>query len=166
MTFSANMPKHMVEKAIKDPYYQPMLGEVFIRNWWTTFKTVFFLGDTVTVRAILMVASLGQAVGFYLPLHTIDRPYFADMRWLPAWAWGSLYMLHAAGQWWRFRSGPNMVAGFVVNFYGFLLWTFTTLLGCFASGTYSPTTALEWTVITVLGVALIRTGDPSDRMSP
>lgn len=153
-------------KRINDPQHINMVGERWALSHWDTFRTVFFYGDTVTVRALLMVASAAQALGFWLPLGTMDRPYFANMRFLPSWAWGLMYMFHAAGQWWRFRSGPNAAAGFLVNLYGFVLWTFTTLLGTFATHGYSPATALEWTCMAALFMALIRTGDVSDRMSP
>lgn len=153
-------------RMIHIPQRRVVRFEIWMRDNWHTFKMVLFYGDTVTVRGILMVASMGQAFGFLLPLGTLDRPYFADMRWLPSWAWGALYALHAAGQWWRFRAPPNILAGFGVNLYGFVLWTFTTMLATASTGTYSPSTALEWTVICALLAALVRTGDPADRMSP
>jgi hypothetical protein len=160
------MNRAYMQRRVTDPEYRPMLTEPTMRSNWATFRTVFFYGDTVTVRALLMVASLGQAVGFWLPLGTMDRPYFQDMRFWPGWVWGTLYTTHAAAQWWRFRAPANRLAGFMVNLYGFCLWTFTTLLGSFATRTYSPATALEWTVIAAMFFALIRTGDPSDRLSP
>jgi hypothetical protein len=155
-----------VRRYIDDQHRVDMMGERYIRSQWETFRVVFFYGDTVTVRAILMVASYLQAVGFFLPFGTMTRPYYADMRFLPGWAWGVAFTLHGMWQWWRFRSRPNMLLGFLVNLYGFLLWTFTTLLGTLATHTYSPATALEWTVIVALFAALIRTGDHQDRMSP
>lgn len=159
------MQARQMQRFLADPLHREMLGEAWVRSQWETFRAVFFMGDTVTIRALLMVASIGQAIGFILPLHTLDRPYFLDMRFLPGAAWAGLYTAHAAGQWWRFRSGENRLAGFLVNLYGFVLWTFTTSLGAFATGTYSPATALEWTVIVALFFAMIRTGDPNDRLS-
>lgn len=156
----------MFSKKMLEPNYKPSAIRVWAFNQWHTFRLIFLYGDTVTIRALLMVASAMQTVGFWLPLGTLERPAYVNMTIAPGWLWGALFLAHAAAQWWRFRSGPNRLMGFIVNLYGFVLWTFTTLLGTFAIGAYSPTSALEWTTIVALFATLVRTGDPSDRMSP
>ena len=71
---------------------------------------------------------------------------------------------------------PGAVAGFTpamgdakarlaVNFFGFVLWLYSTLCMNLALGYFPPSSALEWTIIAFAGWALYRTGLKSELVS-
>lgn len=135
---------------------------------WRIARRVFIEGDTTTIRVLLAVASVGFTAGLWLPLHTFDRPGFAVMRAvMPEWAWGALFLLHAAGVAWRLIDPlPRVGWAFAVNAYGLFLWIVSTGLITSAVGEYSPGTAMEITVLLAAFVALIRTGLNDEQFTP
>lgn len=161
-----HLTRQYLQRFIDDAHYKPMMGEIMFRSQWATFKQVFFLGDTTTVRALLMVASVWQGVAFIPAFGMLKRPFYAEMRFASGWYWAAAFMLHASLVWWRFRDHANRPAiGLAVNFYGFLLWTFMCTLESMQSHGFSASMGMEWTVIVAAFGALIRTGDKRDRTS-
>ena len=156
----------ILRRMLDDVHYKPMIGEIMIRSHMKTFRQVFFMGDTTTVRAIMFVSSIWQFVAFALPFNMLDRPFYAEMRFLPSWAWGVAFLAHSAGVWWRFRDHHNKpLIGYMVNGYGFFLWSFMCLLETMSIQRFSASMGMEWTVIAAAFGALIRTGDKDDRTS-
>lgn len=160
------MNRYFLQRLLDDARYQPMLGEIMLRSQLNTFKQVFFMGDTTTVRALLMVASIWQAIAFLLPINMLDRPFYSEMRFMPGWAWGVLFLLHSGAVWSRFRDHQNRpTLGYIVNGYGFFLWLFVCILETMGVQRFSAAMGMEWTVICAAFGALIRTGDKDDRTS-
>lgn len=152
------------QRRMTDPIYKPMGVEHSTLTWKRVLTIAFIEGDTTTVRAIMCLSSFWKGIGFLLP-GTMQRSYFADMTFFPGWVWALIFTAHTIGVLWRFRAGPNDVAGFVVNGYGVLIWFATTALGMMAIESFSPENGMELTVMCFAVVALYRTGDRNDRLS-
>ena len=161
-----HLGRRYLQRFVDDAHYQPMMGEIMVRSQLSTFRQVFFLGDTTTIRAVLMVASVWQTIAFLVSPWQMDRPFYSEMKIFPIWAWATAFALHAALVWWRFRDHRNRAAvGFAINLYGFLLWTFMCALESMRAVGFSASMGMEWTVIVAAFGALIRTGDKQDRTS-
>ena len=134
------------------------------RYCWTLLKLLFFTADTSTVR--LGLAGASSLFAAFLAFHTVfgtglfERPAYALMAQVgPAWFWIICFALHGAFSGWRLVDAVQRDRlGFVVNGFGFLIWTYSTLCINFALGQLLPSTAAEWMMIIGSGWAFYRTG--------
>lgn len=145
-----------------------------IREVLSIAYRVFWLGDTITIRTQLAIASIGFAVLLWLHPDAFDRRGFQGMAYaFNQWTWtraigavncwGALFVLHGVGVFWRLRERD--IWAVAINALGFFLWLVSTALINVSVGELTPSTALEMTVIVAAGVALLRTGlnDENDR---
>lgn len=127
--------------------------------------------DTFTVRLLIAWASGLYAVALIVAtlqgLELFTRPVYALMATVGnEWAWATAFLLHWAGVHWRILDPKEKVwAGITVNFFGFVLWLYSTLCMNLALGYFPPSSALEWTIIAFAGWALYRTGLKSELVS-
>lgn len=147
---------------------QPWTLLTRIRYYRRVLRVVFIEGDTNTIRVLLAGASFFYAAGLLLPLQTFSRPAFVGMRELaPEWVWATLFALHAIGVGWRqvdLVPRPNWA--FAINALGIGLWLLYIGLVTLAIGEYTPSTAMEITVLLAALVALVRTGFNDEPISP
>jgi hypothetical protein len=131
---------------------------------WRYFRlvtaAVFWHSDTTAVRALMAVASVFSALGLWFTEETFQRPGFEAMAYVASEnTWASLFMLHAAGVFWRVYdpvSRPRL--GFAISAFGIGLWMFSTALIYYAIGKYSFATGMELAVVMAAFIALLRTG--------
>lgn len=129
---------------------------------------VFWYSDTTTVRLILAVSSFGYCMGFWLPLHTLQRaPWTTLAAYGNSFTWGLAFMAHFVGVMWRILDTKSSVLwALAVNVWGLFIWAITTVLILITVGEYSPGMAMEITVIVAALVALIRTDLNREIASP
>lgn len=145
---------------------------------WVIYS-VFWLGDTTTIRVQLGLASFGFTLGLWLPLDTFSLQSFIGLsncfnfKSVPLsvraheWVWGGLFLLHALGVSWRLVDlTPRIKWAFVINAYGLVVWITTSGLITQTIGRYTPALSLEVVVILAAFVALIRTGLNDEQLSP
>lgn len=116
--------------------------------------------DTVTIRVILAMASLGFAACLLFGADVFERQGYHLVRKLGTEEWWSvLFVLHFLGVIWRVYDPVERIRwALVINAFGFALWAVMTLLINFSLGAVTPGTALEWTLVFASGWALYRTG--------
>ena len=139
-----------------------------LRHCYATVRRLVVEGDTTTIRVIMAIASLLYAIGLLVPIHTFARPSFAGMQALmPDWAWAVCFILHAVGVAWRLLDEvPRIAWAFAINAFGIAIWIMYTVLVTVTLGQYTPSTAMEITVLAAAIVALVRTGLNDEKFSP
>lgn len=122
--------------------------------------TVFRNADTITIRLLLAMASIGFAACLLLGDAVFARPgYHLMAKFGNEGAWAFLLMLHFFGVIWRVYDPVERIRwALVINSLGFVLWAVMTLFINLSLGSVTPGTALEWTLVAASGWALYRTG--------
>jgi hypothetical protein len=122
--------------------------------------TILKNADTVTIRLLLALASVGFAACLMFGTDVFERPGYHLMRKMGGeTAWSLMFMLHFAGVIWRVYDPVERIGwALLINSFGFVLWGVMTLLLNLALGSVTPGTALEWTLVLASGWALYRTG--------
>jgi hypothetical protein len=122
--------------------------------------TILRNADTVTIRVLLALASLGFASCLLLGDNVMLRPGYHLMRKVGnEVVWSALFALHFVGVLWRVYDPRERIGwALLVNAFGFVLWAVMTLCLNLALGSVTPGTALEWTLVCASGWALYRTG--------
>lgn len=132
-------------------------------------RAIFSLGDTAPVRLLLAWSSgfyaASLAINYAQGTALFDRPAYALMEVVRVgpfhgeWLWAFLFSLHFIGVHWRILDPKERVwAGIMVNFYGFVIWFYSTLSINLSLGVLLPTSSTEWVLILASGWALYRTG--------
>jgi hypothetical protein len=135
---------------------------------WRRVKSVtldiVFAPDTMTLRAILALASLLYGINLILASGTMSRTGFILMfNLMPNYVWSGLFLTHFVGLSWKFLAEkPKVGIALAVNSLGFFTWFLSTLainIDVFNKyGTLAPSTSLEIVVCAFAGWALFRTG--------
>lgn len=122
--------------------------------------TVFRNADTVTIRLLLAMASLGFAVCLVAGDNVFERQGYHFMnKFAGEWTWASLLIVHFVGVIWRVYDPVERIGwALLINALGFVLWAVMTLFINLSLGSITPGTALEWTLVFASGWALYRTG--------
>lgn len=122
--------------------------------------SVFRNADTVTIRLLLAMASIGFAACLVLGDNVFERQgYHLMSKFGNEWWWAVLLVLHFLGVIWRVYDPIERIGwGLVINSLGFALWAVMTLFINLSLGAVTPGTALEWTLVFASGWALYRTG--------
>lgn len=142
-----------------------------LRKRWciVVARAIFSLGDTAPVRLLLAWSSglyaISLAWSAAMGIAVFDRPGYALMELLTIgpfqgeWLWVGLFSLHFIGVHWRILDPKEKVwAGIMVNFYGLVIWLYSTLSINLSLGFLLPTSSTEWVLILASGWALYRTG--------
>lgn len=129
---------------------------------------VALFADTTTIRIILANASLLWVVASIIDPTAFHRPGFAVMAQLaPLWVWAAGFLLHFVGVYWRlFDPVSRPVWALAVNASGFFLWFTSTAAINVALGSFTPGSALEWTLCGASAWALYRTGLQPEIVTP
>lgn len=129
--------------------------------------TIFRNADTVTIRLLLAMASLGFAACLIFGNGVFERPGYHLMRKFGGeGVWAALFILHYVGVVWRLYDPVERVRwALVVNSFGFVIWAAMTLCLNLSIGSITPGTALEWTLVGASGWALYRTGLSGETVS-
>src|SRR3984885_858054 len=91
--------------------------------------SVFDDADTSLIRVLLANASLLWAAFVIFFPSTFERPSYEIMRTvMPGQWWAYAFLIHFVGVYWRtYDPIPRILAGLIINAYGFVLWFFTTV---------------------------------------
>lgn len=121
--------------------------------------SVFQDADTSLIRVLLANASLVWAA-FVLSTNAFDRPAYEIMRTVASGhVWAIAFLVHFVGVYWRtYDPSPRIVAGLIINGYGFVLWFFTSVSLNYYVGSLSPGTAAELVLCAASAWALYKTG--------
>lgn len=142
-------------KSIRQAYAGSMLP-------YMKYVTITILrnADTVTIRILLAMASVGFAGCLLLGNAVFARAGYHLMQKIgPEWFWAVLFMLHFFGVVWRLYDPVERIGwALIINSFGFVLWAVMTLCLNISLGSITPGTALEWTLVFASGWALYRTG--------
>jgi hypothetical protein len=118
--------------------------------------------DPYTIRAVLALGSFLWALG-QIPWNGFDpfslKGYEVLNLFGPSWMWAGLFVLHGGLVTWRLielKERPTWHR--VVNYFGFCLWSFTTLAFNLSLHRYTSGTALEWAMVLMSGFALAHSG--------
>jgi hypothetical protein len=138
------------------------------RRLWLMVVQVALFADTTTIRIILANASALWVVAAIADPGAFDRPGFVVMAHLaPMWVWAIGFLLHFAGVYWRlFDPISRPIWALAVNAFGFFLWFTSTAAINLALGTFTPGSALEWTLCGASAWALYRTGLHREIVTP
>lgn len=140
-----------------------------VNDWRKLAHIIFLEGDTVTIRVLLALGSVGWTIGLWLPLETFDRSLYAGMNWpfvriglsgrVAEFTWGLIFLLHFIGVSWRLIDAvPRRGWAFAINSYGFFIWLVSTGLMASAFGEYAPHNAMNWVMVLASFGALCRHG--------
>jgi hypothetical protein len=126
-----------------------------------TVRLLFSRLDTFTIRFILASGSVLWAIGvFHWNGDPFERHGYEVLRAIaPSWLWGVMFMIHAAGVTWRLielKERPYWHTA--INYFGFCLWTVTTLASNISLGYYFPGSGMEIAMVLMSGFALAQTG--------
>jgi hypothetical protein len=147
-----------------------MTLEALRRRWCIIVaRTIWAAGDTAPVRLLLAwssgVYAMTLGINTWQGNLLFDRPAYALMDLVHIgslrgeWLWVFIFTLHWVGVHWRILDPKERVwAGILVNFYGFVIWFYSTLSINLSLGLLLPTSSTEWVLIVASGWALYRTG--------
>jgi len=125
--------------------------------------------DANTARVTLGTGSFLIAVSLFnlaptqwqLPTGSVIRATF------PAPVWGTLFLLHALGVLWRqLDKRPRLHWAFAINALGLLTWFVMAGMKAQLVRSFNTFSAIEFTMVLVGIVALVRTGQPGERFQP
>ena len=142
----------------------------FIANsrFFDVSRSVFWQAHPATIRMLLGLASLGWFLCIVVDVHTL---YNANYRYMwsimPMELWGTLFLLHFIGTFWRiFDPNPRVGWALAVNMLGCFLWFTMTIATNSAAGVVIPGSCLEIVTCGFAAWALIRTGLGKDVRTP
>lgn len=125
----------------------------------------FFYSSTRTIRVLLGMSSFAVASIFLinaigLGANVTDRPTFIYMKVVGNdFFWAALFYLHFVGVLWRvYRIRPCIWCGVGVNFFGLVLWLYSTAAVNLGVGLLLPTSGMAWVMCFSAAWTLYRTG--------
>ncbi len=123
-------------------------------------RMVFLQGDMLPIRIVLANASFMRAISLGIDYDAFSRPaYGISAQIAPQWAWAVLFLLHGIGEYWRVIDPVHRPRwALLTNAYGFLIWFVATVGVTMSIGSFSPTLAMDWSMLLAAGWMLFRTG--------
>lgn len=119
--------------------------------------------DTVTIRAIMALASVIFAGFLMLSQHSMSPKAYDLMEWVgPRWVWAAIFITYGVVTikliWDDVKRGIHRAqSNLWTNLYGFIIWAFCLLSVWWSTGYLPPLMSLYFVTVPLLGWAAYRT---------